>query len=67
MVTDHILSNIERYKLRRYLEENITFNDFAPLMHILKHGAKQIKEDHHDGDNHTDDFAYAPAARNASA
>lgn len=46
MVVDHILSNIERYKLRRYLEENITFNDFVPLMHIIKHGAKQIKEDH---------------------
>jgi hypothetical protein len=45
MVTEYILSDMERHILRRYLEDNITREDFMLLIHPLKRGFKRIQKD----------------------
>ena len=45
MVTEYILSDMERHILRRYLEDNITLEGFTLLIHPLKRGFKRIKKD----------------------
>jgi hypothetical protein len=44
MVTEYILSDMERHILRRYLEDNIKREDFIRLIHSLKRGFKRIKK-----------------------